>query len=572
MTIDIFKNLLLNLSMLVIIAQLLTKTTFVKQFMFAYKTDLKSSLLLAVIFGLISILSTYTGINVNGAIVNTRVIGVMSGGIIGGPIVGMGAALIGGVHRYFFDVGGFTAVACAISTFIEGIIGVMASKYLKRNNWNKGDIFLLAALAEVFQMLIILLVAKPYPDALAVVKIIAFPMILFNSTGMVIFISVFNSIFIEQDNESAKRIKLAFDISEQCLPFLRKGMYDKDNMNAVSKMILENSKDGGVVISDKERILSYECDVVPLRVDFEEIGLPQIVQTVINEDAVSIAESAGEDDVFYEQLKKFTIVGAPLHSKGSVVGTILVFTKKFKLSTQTDKDFVDGLSKLFSTQLELAEAQKQRELLQKAEFRALQSQINPHFLFNALNTITSFCREKPDKARELLIALSTYFRNTLNTNQYMINIYDEFAHVDSYLQLEKARFDDRLTLVIDVPTDLCCKVPSFILQPIVENAVKHGAMKRSTGKVEIRARQTNDLVTISVKDSGYGISQEIIEALHNDTLDSCKVGLCNVDKRLRSIYGQKYALDISTSTSGTEIIIRIPLDKGEEKDEDSNCG
>ncbi|WP_313527024.1 LytS/YhcK type 5TM receptor domain-containing protein [Anaerotignum sp.] len=572
MTIDIFKNLLLNLSMLVIIAQLLTKTTFVKQFMFAYKTDLKSSLLLAVIFGLISILSTYTGINVNGAIVNTRVIGVMSGGIIGGPIVGMGAALIGGVHRYFFDVGGFTAVACAISTFIEGIIGVMASKYLKRNNWNKGDIFLLAALAEVFQMVIILLVAKPYPDALAVVKIIAFPMILFNSTGMVIFISVFNSIFIEQDNESAKRIKLAFDISEQCLPFLRKGMYDKDNMNAVSKMILENSKDGGVVITDRERILSYECDVVPLRVDFEEIGLPQIVQTVINEDAVSIAESAGEDDVFYEQLKKFTIVGAPLHSKGSVVGTILVFTKKFKLSTQTDKDFVDGLSKLFSTQLELAEAQKQRELLQKAEFRALQSQINPHFLFNALNTITSFCREKPDKARELLIALSTYFRNTLNTNQYMINIYDEFAHVDSYLQLEKARFDDRLTLVIDVPTDLCCKVPSFILQPIVENAVKHGAMKRSTGKVEIRARQTNDLVTISVKDSGYGISQEIIEALHNDTLDSCKVGLCNVDKRLRSIYGQKYALDISTSTSGTEIIIRIPLDKGEEKDEDSNCG
>ncbi|WP_352399948.1 LytS/YhcK type 5TM receptor domain-containing protein [Anaerotignum sp.] len=572
MTIDIFKNLLLNLSMLVIIAQLLTKTTFVKQFLFAYKTDFKSGILLAVIFGLISILSTYTGINVNGAIVNTRVIGVMSGGIIGGPVVGMGAALIGGLHRYFFDVGGFTAAACAISTFIEGIIGVLASKYLKKNNWNKSAIFLLAALAEVFQMVIILLVAKPYADALAVVKIIAFPMILFNSTGMVIFISVFNSIFIEQDNESAKRIKLAFDISERCLPFLRKGMYDKDNMNAVSKMILENSKDGGVVITDREKILSYECDVVPLRKDFKEIGLPQIVQTVIKEGAVSIAESSAEDDVFYEQLKKFTIVGAPLYSKGSVVGTVLVFTKKFKLSTQTDIDFVDGLSKLFSTQLELAEAQKQRELLQKAEFKALQSQINPHFLFNALNTITSFCREKPDKARELLIALSTYFRNTLNTNQYMIDIYDEFAHVDSYLQLEKARFDDRLTLVIDVPRDLCCKVPSFILQPIVENAVKHGAMKRSTGKVEIKARQTIDLVTISVKDSGYGISQEIIEALHNDTLDSCKVGLCNVDKRLRSIYGQKYALDIRTSTLGTEIIIRIPLDKEEEKDEDSNCG
>ena len=572
MTIDIFKNLLLNLSMLVIIAQLLTKTTFVKQFMFAYKTDLKSNIALAVIFGLISVLSTYTGINVNGAIVNTRVIGVMSGGIIGGPIVGMGAAIIGGLHRYFFDVGGFTAVACAISTFVEGIIGVLASKYLKKNNWKTSDIFLLAALAEVFQMVIILWVAQPYADALAVVKIIAFPMILFNSLGMVIFISVFNSIFIEQDNESAKRIKLAFDISEQCLPFLRKGMYDKENMNAVAKMILENSKDGGVVITDRDKILCYECDEVPLRADFKDGNLPQIVQMVINDDAVRIAETAAEEDIFFEHLKKFTIVGAPLHSKGQVVGVILVFTKKFKLSVQTDRDFVDGLSKLFSTQLELAEAQKQRELLQKAEFKALQSQINPHFLFNALNTIISFCREKPDKARELLVALSTYFRNTLNTNHYMIDIYDEFSHVDAYLQLEKARFDDRLTLVIDVPANLDCKVPSFILQPIVENAVKHGAMKRSTGKVEIKVMQTEDLVTISVKDSGYGIPQEIIYALHNDTLDSSRVGLSNVDKRLRSIYGQKYALDIKSSVSGTEIIIRIPLGEGAERNEDCYCG
>ncbi len=572
MTIGIFKNLILNLSMLVIIAQLLTKTTFVKQFMFSYKTDLKSNIALAVIFGLISILSTYTGINVNGAIVNTRVIGVMSGGIIGGPIVGMGAAIIGGLHRYFFDVGGFTAVACAISTFVEGIMGVLASRYLKKNNWKMRDIFCIAALAEIFQMVIILLVAKPYWAAVATVKIIALPMILFNSLGMVIFISVFNSIFIEQDNESAKRIKLAFDISEQCLPFLRKGMYNKENMDKVTKMILENSRDGGVAITDREQILSYQCEEVSLKKEFQESALPEIVRMVIAEDAVRVAEAAEENDVFYEHLKKFTIVGAPLHSKGSVVGVILVFTKKFKISIQTDKDFVDGLSKLFSTQLELVEAQKQRELLQKAEFKALQSQINPHFLFNALNTITAFCREKPDKARELLIVLSTYFRNTLNTNQYLINIYDEFSHVDSYLQLEKARFEERLTLIMDVPRNLNCQVPSFILQPIVENAVKHGAMKRSAGSVEITARQTEEMVTISVKDSGYGIGQDIIDALHHDTLDSSKVGLSNVDKRLRSIYGQKYGLDIKSSTAGTEIIIKIPLNRGAESDENSNSG
>ncbi len=572
MTIDIFKNLVLNLSMLVIIAQFLTKTTFIKEFMFSYKTDIRSQLAMAVVFGLISILSTYTGTDVNGAIVNTRVIGVMSGGIIGGPVVGMGAAIIGGLHRYFFDVGGFTSLACAISTFVEGVMAVLCAKHLKRNNWRKIDIFLIAALAEVFQMMIILLVAKPYAAALETVKIIALPMILFNSVGMVFFISIFNSIFIEQDNESAKRIKLAFDISEQCLPYLRKGMYHKENMDRVAKMILENSNDGGVVITDTEKILSYQCDVVPLGGNVEENPLPEIARRVIQEDAVIVAQGAKEEDLFYAQLKRFTIVGAPLRSKGSVVGVILIFTKKFKLSIQTDKDFADGLSKLMSTQLELVGAQKQRELLHKAEFKALQSQINPHFLFNALNTITAFCREKPDKARELLIVLSTYFRNTLNTNQYMINIYDEFSHVNAYLQLEKARFEDRLTLTMDVPGNLQCQVPSFILQPIVENAVKHGAMKRSTGSVAVKARQTEEQVVISVKDSGYGIPQEIIDALHQDTLDSSKVGLSNVNKRLRSIYGQNYGLDIRTFSEGTEVIIKIPLNKGAEGDEDSNCG
>ncbi|MDD3393573.1 MAG: ATP-binding protein, partial [Anaerotignum sp.] len=123
-----------------------------------------------------------------------------------------------------------------------------------------------------------------------------------------------------------------------------------------------------------------------------------------------------------------------------------------------------------------------------------------------------------------------------------------------------------------VPVDLSCQVPSFILQPIVENAVKHGAMKRSTGRVEVKVWQTEQLVTISVKDSGYGIPQEIIDALHKDTLDSAKVGLSNVDKRLRSIYGQNYGLDIKASSTGTEVLIRIPLDKGEERDENSNRG
>ena len=103
----------------------------------------------AVLFGFVSILATYTGIETGGAIVNTRVIGVLSAGLLGGPVIGIGAALIGGIHRYFYEAGQLTAAACAVSTMAEGMIGVVCSKYFHRGKWDNGMLFLLTAITEV---------------------------------------------------------------------------------------------------------------------------------------------------------------------------------------------------------------------------------------------------------------------------------------------------------------------------------------------------------------------------------------------------------------------------------------
>lgn len=560
MLLNIFKNLILNVSFLVLIAQALTKSKRMKRVFIRTEESgklLKDELVLALIFGGISILSTYTGVSVKGAIVNTRVIGVMAGGILGGPLVGIGAAVIAGAHRYLYDIGGLTAVACAVSTFTEGLLGAAVSGYVRKHNWKRRDLFLSALVAETIQMVLILLIAKPYEEALSLVETIGLPMILLNSCGVVLFISIFTSSLIHNDRESARNIRLVLDITDHCLPYLRKGLGSAENLKKAAALILERSGEEGVVITDRSHIL---CSCSRNKnMNLEALTeLPEVIKNVMDERKNCIIEETASGKVLKQALRSHTMLTAPLTKEGAVIGSFSLLIRKYKISRKSDIDFVDGLARIFSTQLELAEITQQKELRQKAEFQALQSQINPHFLFNALNTITAFCREKPDKARELLIVLSTYFRNTLNTQHYMIDIQDEISHVKSYLLLEEARFEERLTVEFQVPEELHVEVPHFILQPIVENAVKHGAMTRAHGHVRISAGRKEGDVVIIVEDNGSGISRELIEALENNRMKEGKVGLANVQKRLKSIYGEEYGLKIRSSGEGTSIQMHIP--------------
>ena len=564
MLIEIFKNITLNVSLLVLIAYLLTKVPLVREFASRRQESLHVKLAMAVIFGLIGILSTYTGIKVQGAIANTRVIGVVAGGLLGGPLVGVIAGAIAGLHRYAIDIGGFTAVACAISTITEGLIGGLFARYIQRkeDRWLTAGV--VTMLAELVQMAIILLVARPLSAAWQLVEVISLPMILVNSLGVIIFIGIFDSVFIEEDRESARRIWVVLNIADRCLPYLRKGLGQRDNLQMAAEIIMEEGSVAGVVITDRQQMLccaglDYQCGSQPC-------PLPRVARQTVETNAVQFAEASDPSDPLHNSYKTMTAVCAPLTRGGTVVGSLVLFIRKAQLTREGEYRFAEGLAQLFSTQLELAEVEYQKKLLQRAEFAALQSQINPHFLFNALSTITAFCREKPERARELLVVLSSYFRNTLQSGGYMISLADELGHVGAYLELEKARFEERLQVVQDIPPNLECIVPSLTLQPLVENAVKHGAMRRQDGhgQVRITAREEEALYRITVEDNGSGIPPEILEQLQNHTLGGQSVGMINVDKRLRSIYGEEYGLQAQASPTGSRVTIRIPKQTNEE--------
>jgi two-component system LytT family sensor kinase len=161
--------------------------------------------------------------------------------------------------------------------------------------------------------------------------------------------------------------------------------------------------------------------------------------------------------------------------KGVVTGTLKIYYCHAHRITSTLQEMAIGLSQIISTQLEVSRAEQLREMANKAELRALQSKINPHFLFNALNAISSSIRLNPDTARQLIFNLSRYLRYNIELkDDEQIDIKRELYQIKDYIAIEQARFGDKLTVIYDIDDDVSCVIPSLLIQPLVENAIVHG--------------------------------------------------------------------------------------------------
>jgi LytS/YehU family sensor histidine kinase len=205
--------------------------------------------------------------------------------------------------------------------------------------------------------------------------------------------------------------------------------------------------------------------------------------------------------------------------------------------------------------------------LAQAEVRALHAQINPHFFFNALNTIRYFIRTEPNMARDLLTSLSNIFQRTLSAGQF-ITLREEIEHVEAYLALEKARLDERLHVIwtILAKEQLDHLIPTLVLQPLVENAVIHGlAPKTEGGTIHIVINKVGPELLIQVDDDGVGF--DVARTVRVESPETAltterrpSIGLYNVDERLRRLYGEEYRLLVESERGrGTRVIIRIPL-------------
>ncbi len=186
---------------------------------------------------------------------------------------------------------------------------------------------------------------------------------------------------------------------------------------------------------------------------------------------------------------------------------------------------------------------EQEKLLMAARVEALANQINPHFLFNTLTSITSLIRSQPETARVLIVKLSGLLRRLLRSQEHFVTLREELAAVDEYLDIERVRFGP--SLVVDKRIDensLSIIVPSMILQPLVENSIKHGLSRKvGEGRITIHASRRAGHAVIEVIDNGVGMPPERLDAAGQRG-----IGLRNVNERLRVIYGANYALHLQS--------------------------
>jgi two-component system LytT family sensor kinase len=254
------------------------------------------------------------------------------------------------------------------------------------------------------------------------------------------------------------------------------------------------------------------------------------------------------------------IVVVPLETDGAIVGTLAALTNLTAgpvLLRATAE-----VARYVSSQLELAELDESRARLNRAEVRALRAQISPHFVYNALTTIASFIRTDPVRARELLIEFADFTRYSFRTAGEYTTLSDELTNIERYIRLEKARFGDRLNIKLQIaPEVLSVVLPFLALQPLVENAVRHGLSgKPNGGTITITAENAGAECVIIVEDDGVGMDPlRLTEDLDDAHLSGAHVGLGNVDDRMRSAFGDDFGLVVDTNVgAGMKITLRVP--------------
>ncbi|HIF9218339.1 TPA: LytS/YhcK type 5TM receptor domain-containing protein [Photobacterium damselae] len=496
--------------------------------------------MISLLFILFAVFSTYTGVKVDGSLVNVRIIAVISGGIIFGPWIGIPAGIIAGIHRYLIDIDGPTSVACLITSVIAGLLATWIHKKCAPKHYAKLGI-LAGMVCEALTMTLIVVLSNNDSQAYTIVSHISFPMI----TGTLcigLIIKLVQDLDEEKDLVAARQAKLALDIANKTLPYFRKS--NRESLMAVCNIIRHETEADAVSITDTQDVLAY------VGIGEENYLDAYHKISTMTQQAVTTGQQIISNNLNIHNFHSLLII--PLCENGEVTGTLKIFYRQPNQVKPSLREMAIGLSQLISTQMEVSRIDQLRTMASKAEFSALQSKINPHFLFNALNAISTLVRIRPDQARELIANLADFLRYNLDHTDELIDIQEELQQVKDYVAIEQARFGNKLSVNFDID-DVHNKIPALLLQPLVENAILHGIQPSAKpGQVSVLVKRLlTDEVQVTIEDTGVGIKPEVITKLRNGNMESHRIGLQNVHQRLLLLYGE--GLEIVSDKHGTKM-------------------
>jgi two-component system sensor histidine kinase LytS len=376
---------------------------------------------------------------------------------------------------------------------------------------------------------------------------------------LVAVMALYSRIAARPDHLRAMQSQTILQIANRSLAYLRQGL-DGDTAEAVCRLVLRETEAAAVAITDRETVLGF----AGLGEDHHTTGGPIITRATreaLETNKTRILSSKEEIGCPKKDCMLKAAIVVPLEMRGDAVGTLKFYYTTPRLLNETQIAMVEGLAQLLSTQLELSELDRQTALATSMELKALQSQINPHFLFNTINTIASLIRTDPPKARELLREFAAFYRRTLENSDELITLDRELEYVRRYLTFERARFgEERVRVTEDVDASaLEALVPAFVLQPLVENAVQHGIMPAGPLHITIEGRAKRGRLEIVVRDDGRGISEDdLARVLEPGFGRGLGIALKNVDDRLKGHFGPGSGLKV-TSREGEGTSVRVTV-------------
>ena len=393
--------------------------------------------------------------------------------------------------------------------------------------------------------------------------------------GLAAVIVMSGAISLTPEDTRAESTERTLRVASNTLSHLHGGL-TVENARAICALLLPETSAEGIAITDTKTVLALEGSVETPFVPGTPNAKPtlEVLESKRMETFVSVDQES-------QDVRRFSIgrrrdghvfgIIVPLLVQDRAVGTIKLYYRRDLDIDRTQLAIAEGLGTLLSTQLSSYELDRQAELAARAEIKALQAQINPHFLFNTLNTIASFTRTNPTRARDLLREFSTFYRRTLESSEKtVIPLSQELEQTRRYLKIEKARFGEDRIVESEHVEEGCDElpVPSFLVQPIVENAVRHAMRDEGALHVDVQVATDGDDILIAVADDGLGMDKDVADRLLADATEprqqaaggsrGAGMALRNVAERLERFYGVGSGVEIvSKPGEGTCVTLRL---------------
>ncbi len=372
-------------------------------------------------------------------------------------------------------------------------------------------------------------------------------------------ITVVIRLLMDPDSVRARQSDAMLKLASQTLACMDEGM----NVKAAQKicsLLLPSTAANAIAITDRDCILGY----AGVEEEMHEIGSvirTQATTSTLKDGELRVLLSPDEIGFSHVSAAIRAAIVAPLTVGGEVAGTLKFYFRKASNISDTQVSIAEGFGQLLSTQMAATSLEDQKKLATRMELKALQSQINPHFLFNTINTIAALVRTDPNRARMLLREFAVFYRRTLENSSDRIIFSREIEQTMRYFSFEVARFgEDRLTMEIEIePYVDDMMVPPFIVQPLVENAVRHAMPSTGMLKIQLTGKVVGRDVHIAVKDNGVGMSADTRDSIFEaKSTSGLGIAIGNVRDRIKGHFGSDSCIEVE-SEPGQGTTIRLCL-------------